>query len=100
MGHLQEGIRPKHSLLFTIYTYTSKVRSPVSLLFVILGLGLGPLGRTETRRRVDGWGESLERGQKNKQFLCENYTNKHERIHSSHFTQKAVCMKIQNTFEP
>ena len=42
-------------------------------------------------------GVSLKGGQKNKQFLCENYTNKHERIHSSHFTQKTVCMKIHST---
>ena len=43
-----------------------------------------------------GW-VSLKGGQKNKQFLCENYTNKHERIHGSHFTQKVVCMKIHST---
>ena len=39
----------------------------------------------------------MKGGQKNKQFLCENYTNKHERIHGSHFTQKVVCMKIHST---
>ena len=50
---------------------------------------LGACGN-EKKGSKTGWVSLWKGGQKNKQFLCENYTNKHERIHSSLHPKSSV----------